>query len=168
MSRAATNARPNILRISRSWKLPWRKPDIASNVADMDVRPAVAQARVFGFHLATLDVRQNSQYHDRAMAGLLRAAGFAKYDFPNWSEAEKLEFLNRELQTLRPFAGPHMNLDPEARATSRRCFRNLRAHLAAHGPEGLGPVIVSMTRSVADLLVVYLLARREGGLLGFV
>jgi phosphoenolpyruvate carboxylase len=135
----------------------------ARNVAEMDVRPAVAQARVFGFHLATLDVRQNSQYHDRAMAGLLRAAGFAKYDFPNWSEDEKLEFLNRELRTLRPFAGPHMNLDPEA-AHVTALFRNLRAHLDAHGPDGLGPVIVSMTRSVADLLVVYLLAR-EGGLL---
>lgn len=135
----------------------------ARNVAEMDVRPAVAQARVFGFHLATLDIRQNSQYHDRAMAGLLRAAGFAKYDFPNWSENEKLEFLNRELETLRPFAGPHMNLDPEA-AHVTALFRNLRAHLAAHGPEGIGPVIVSMTRGVADLLVVYLLAR-EGGLL---
>ncbi|MGA3185942.1 MAG: phosphoenolpyruvate carboxylase [Bryobacteraceae bacterium] len=131
----------------------------AHNVADMDVRPAVAQARVFGFHLATLDIRQNSQYHDRAMAGLLRAAGFADYDFPNWSEAKKLEFLNRELQTLRPFTGPHMNLDPEAVHVTA-LFRVLRAH----GTQGLGPVIVSMTRSVADLLVVYLLAR-EGGLL---
>jgi phosphoenolpyruvate carboxylase len=129
----------------------------AHNVAAMDVRPAVAQARVFGFHLATLDIRQNSQYHDRAMAGLLRAAGFAKYDFPNWSEPEKLDFLNRELETLRPFTGPHMHLDPEA-AHVTALFRVLHAH----GPEGLGPVIVSMTRSVADLLVVYLLAREAG------
>jgi phosphoenolpyruvate carboxylase len=118
---------------------------------------------VFGFHLATLDVRQNSQYHDRAMAGLLRAAGFAKYDFPNWSEAEKLTFLNDELRTLRPFTSPHMQLEPEA-ANVTALFRNLREHVAAHGMDGLGPVIVSMTRSVADLLVVYLLAR-EGGLL---
>jgi phosphoenolpyruvate carboxylase len=131
----------------------------ARNVAEMDVRPSVAQARVFGFHLATLDVRQNSDYHDRAMAGLLRAAGFAKHDFPNWSEPEKLDVLNRELQTLRPFTGEHMKLDAEA-AHVTALFRVLRAH----GPEGLGPVIVSMTRSVADLLVVYLLAR-EGGLL---
>jgi len=131
----------------------------ARNVAEMDVRPAVAQARVFGFNLATLDIRQNSDYHDRAMAGLLRAAGFAKHDFPNWSEEEKIEFLNRELKTLRPFTGPHMNLDPEAEHVTS-LFRVLREH----GPEGLGPVIVSMTRSVADLLVVYVLAR-EGGLL---
>jgi len=135
----------------------------ARNVADMDARPAVAQARVFGFHLATLDVRQNSQYHDRAVAGLLRAAGFAKHDFFNWSEEEKLDFLNRELQTQRPFAGSHMKLDPEA-AHVTALFRNLRAHRDAYGPAGLGPVIVSMTRGLADLLVVYLLAR-EGGLL---
>jgi phosphoenolpyruvate carboxylase len=133
----------------------------ACNVAEMDVRPAIAQARVFGLHLATLDIRQNSQYHDRAVAGLLRAAGFANYDFPNWTEPAKLEFLNRELQTLRPFTGPHMNLDPEA-AHVTALFRTLREHLAEHGPDGLGPVIVSMTRSVADLLVVYLLAREAG------
>src|SRR5580692_4911118 len=133
----------------------------ARNVAEMDVRPAVAQARVFGFHLATLDIRQNSDYHDRAVAGLLRAAGFAKHDFPNWSEAEKLDFLNRELQTLRPFTGPHMNLEAEA-ADVTALFRALRAQVTAHGTEGLGPVIVSMTRSVADLLVVYLLAREAG------
>jgi phosphoenolpyruvate carboxylase len=114
---------------------------------------------VFGFHLATLDIRQNSAYHDRAMAGLLRAAGFAKYDFPNWTEAEKLDFLNRELRTLRPFTGEHMHLEAEA-AHVTTLFRALRAH----GPDGIGPVIVSMTRGVADLLVVYLLAR-EGGLL---
>jgi phosphoenolpyruvate carboxylase len=50
-----------------------------------------------------------------------------------------------------------MNLDPEA-AHVTALFRALRAH----GPEGLGPVIVSMTRGVADLLVVYLLAREAG------
>jgi len=48
-----------------------------------------------------------------------------------------------------------MNLDPEA-AHVTALFRALRAH----GPEGLGPVIVSMTRGVADLLVVYLLAAK--------
>jgi phosphoenolpyruvate carboxylase len=129
----------------------------ARNVAEMDVRPAVAQARVFGFHLATLDIRQNSDYHDRAVAGLLRAAGFANVDFPSWSEAEKLTFLDHELKTLRPFTGEHMNLEAEA-AHATALFRVLRQH----GPEGLGPVIVSMTRSVADLLVVYLLAREAG------
>ena len=141
-------------------ELSFAKPARATSLK-MDVSaPASSHKRESStLNLATLDIRQNSDYHDRAVAGLLRAAGFAKYDFPNWSEPEKLEFLNRELQTLRPFTGEHMNLDPEA-AHVTSLFRVLRAH----GPAGLGPVIVSMTRSVADLLVVYLLAR-EGGLL---
>jgi phosphoenolpyruvate carboxylase len=135
----------------------------AANIADMEVRPAAAVARVFGFHLATLDIRQDSRYHDRAIAGLLRAAGFARTDYPDWSEREKLEFLNRELQTLRPFTGPHMRLEAEA-GHMVELYRVLRERLDRHGPEGIGPLIVSMTRSAADLLAVFLLAR-EGGLL---
>ncbi len=135
----------------------------ARHVADMDIRPLAAQVRVFGFHLATLDIRQNSAYHDRAIAGLLRAAGAARIDYPNWSEKEKLDFLDRELRTARPFTGPHMTLDDEAEHVVS-LFRTLRAHLKRHGAEGVGPLIVSMTRGLADLLGVYLLAR-EGGLM---
>ncbi len=133
----------------------------ARNVAAIDVRPAAAVVRSFGFHLATLDVRQNSSYHDRAIGGLLEAAGFPRTDYANWSEPEKLEFLNRELATLRPFTAPHTPLAGEALHMTS-LFRVLREHLDRHGPAGLGPIIVSMTRSVADLLGVYLLAREAG------
>ncbi len=135
----------------------------ANHIADLDVRPVIAQVRVFGFHLATLDIRQNSDFYDRAIAGLLKAAGFPRFNYPDWSEREKLDFLNHELETARPFTGPHMKLDPEADHMVS-LMRALRAHIRAHGPEGVGPLIVSMTRGVADLLGVYLLAR-EGGLL---
>ncbi len=133
----------------------------ARHVAELDVRPLAAQVRVFGFHLATLDIRQNSSYHDRAIAGLLRAAGFPRTDYPAWSEEEKLEFLNRELQTPRPFTGPHMHLEDEAEHAVG-LLRALRAQLMRHGPQGIGPLIVSMTRNAADLLAVYLLAREAG------
>ena len=133
----------------------------ARNVAAIDVRPAAAVVRSFGFHLATLDVRQNSAYHDRAIGGLLEAAGFSRTDYANWSEPEKLEFLNRELATLRPFTAPHTPLAGEALHMTS-LFRVLREHLDRHGPAGLGPIIISMTRSVADLLGVYLLAREAG------
>ncbi|MFM9167914.1 MAG: phosphoenolpyruvate carboxylase, partial [Verrucomicrobiota bacterium] len=42
------------------------------------------------------------------------------------------------------------------------CYRCLSEHVATHGPAGLGSLIVSMTRSVSDLLSVYLLAREAG------
>jgi len=135
----------------------------ARYVAELDVRPVITQVRVFGFHLAVLDIRQNSAYHERAIAGLLRAAGLPRTDFGNWSEAEKLEFLEGELKSPRPFTGPHTRLDEEA-AQTVGLFRMLRAHLDLYGRDGIGPLIVSMTRGLADLLAVYLLAR-EGGLL---
>jgi phosphoenolpyruvate carboxylase len=133
----------------------------ARNVAAIDARPAAALVRTFGFHLAVLDVRQNSAYHDRAIGGLLAAAGFQRTDYVNWSVPEKLEFLNRELTTLRPFTAPHTPLEGEALHMAA-LFRVLREHLNRHGPDGLGPIIVSMTRSLADLLGVYLLAREAG------
>lgn len=133
----------------------------AKHVAAIDVRPTAALVRSFGFHLATLDVRQNSAYHDRAIAGLLQAAGLPRTDYPNWSEAEKIEFLNRELVTLRPFTAPHTPLEGEARHMTG-LFRVLREHIDRHGTAGLGPIIVSMTRSAADLLGVYLMAREAG------
>lgn len=135
----------------------------ANHIADLDARPLIAQVRVFGFHLAKLDIRQNSQYYDRAIAGLLKAAGYARHNYSEWTEREKLDFLNAELETPRPFTGLHMELEPEA-AHMVTLMRTLRAHMESYGPEGVGPLIVSMTRGVADLLGVYLLAR-EGGLL---
>lgn len=135
----------------------------ANHIADLDVRPLIAQVRVFGFHLATLDIRQNSDYYDRAIAGLLKAAGFPRHNYPEWTERDKLDFLNAELETPRPFTGPHMKLDPEA-GHMVALMRILRAHIRSHGAAAIGPLIVSMTRGVADLLGVYLLAR-EGGLL---
>jgi phosphoenolpyruvate carboxylase len=135
----------------------------ARHVADLDVRPLITQVRVFGFHLATLDIRQNSTFHDHAIAGLLRAAGFERTDYPDWSEAQRLELLDRELRTPRPFTGTHTVLEDDAQVAVR-LFRTLRDNLSRFGPQGIGPLIVSFTRSVTDLLAVYLLAR-EGGLL---
>ncbi|EJW09422.1 Phosphoenolpyruvate carboxylase [Rhodovulum sp. PH10] len=133
----------------------------APHVAESDVRPVTAQARVFGFHFAKLDIRQNGAYHDRAIVGLLEAAGLPRTNYPEWSEAEKRSFLEEELKSPRPFTGIHTVLEGEA-DTTLALFRGVRAHILGYGAEGLGPLVVSMTRSVADLLAMYLLARESG------
>ncbi len=136
----------------------------AATVADLDVRPFAAQVRAFGFHLAALDIRQNSSYFDRAIDGLLTASGASTAGYADWTPGAKLDFLNRELVSLRPFAGQRMDL-PEEAHTIVDLFRRLRAHIDLHGPSGIGNVIVSMTRCPSDLLAVYLLAREAGLLL---
>jgi phosphoenolpyruvate carboxylase len=117
--------------------------------------------QTFGFHLAALDIRQNSQFHEQAVAQLMSAAGMNGEDFLEWEESERLEFLNRELSSPRPLTHPEMELGEEAEAVLN-CYHEVSAHVKTHGPNGLGALIVSMTRSLSDLLAVYLLARETG------
>jgi len=116
---------------------------------------------VFGFHLAALDIRQNSAFHDRALGQILAAAGFEDSDFANWSEEKRVAFLSKELSGPRPFHFSESKIGPEADAVLD-CYRVLRKHLNAYGPEGIGSLIISMTRSLSDLLAVYVLAREAG------
>lgn len=133
----------------------------ARRIADYAVQPVIRATQTFGFHLAILDIRQNSRVHDLALAQLLSAAGLEETDFPQWDEARRQAFLNRELSSPRPFTRPDMVAGPEAAAVLSS-YRVLVDHIHTHGTEGLGALIVSMTRSLSDLLVIYVLAREVG------
>lgn len=133
----------------------------AVRLARLDVEPVIRCVEAFGFHLATLDVRQNSQFHDRALSQLMCAAGIDGNEFADWSETERLRFLDRELRSPRPFLHPDADAGPEANAVLS-CYRVLARHLRKFGPGGVGALIISMTRRLSDLLVVYVLAREAG------
>ncbi len=115
----------------------------------------------FGFHLAKLDIRQNSEYHEKAITQILEAAGFEDADYGSWSEEKRMAFLNEELKSHRPFAVPGRSIGPEA-DNVLGYFREVRRYIDRYGAEGIGSIIVSMTRSVSDLLVVYLFMREVG------
>lgn len=133
----------------------------AGRLANELVQPVARSVQTFGFHLATLDIRQNSRFHDLAVAQLLQAAGLAETDFPAWDEPRRLAFLEQELRSPRPFTRPGMRLGDQADAVLS-CYRVVVEHIAQSGRDGLGALIISMTRSLSDLLVVYLLAREVG------
>lgn len=133
----------------------------AGNLATGLVAPVYRIVQTFGFHLGRLDIRQNSSFHDLALSQLMTAAGLDGEAFLGWDEARRLEFLNRELRSPRPFTHPDMHAGTEAEAVLS-CYRVLFDHVHNYGPEGIGALIVSMTRSVSDLLVVYLFAREVG------
>lgn len=125
------------------------------------VFPIERHVQCFGFHLARLDVRQNSAFHEKAVEQLLVAAGFEDPSFSQWNESKRVDFLSRELQTNRPFVVPGTIAGPEADAVLA-CYRVLQAHIANYGPDGIGALIVSMTRGLSDLLVVLLFLREVG------
>ncbi|WP_129125287.1 phosphoenolpyruvate carboxylase [Geomonas oryzae] len=132
----------------------------AARLAAADVVPVLRSVEVFGFHLASLDIRQNSAFHDAALEQLMTAAT-GESGFFRWSEEERIAFLDRELASSRPFLLPGTKPVREAESVLS-CYRVLAAHLGSFGGAGLGSLIVSMTRGVSDLLVVYLLAREAG------
>lgn len=126
------------------------------------IRPVRHKIEMFGFHLATLDVRQNSEFHDSAIAEILTAAGIADGEnFPNWPEEKRLKFLNEELKSQRPFLHDGARIGEYA-DNVLDTYRVLVRHWKASGKAGLGSLIVSMTRQLSDLLSVYLLAREAG------
>lgn len=120
----------------------------------------IRQVRVFGFHLATLDVRQHSDEHAKAVSELLRVAGVLP-DYMSLSEANKVDLLSRELLNPRPL----LPLDTELSADARRVldvFHVVRRARKELSPRSVEAYIISMTHGASDMLEVLLLAKEAG------
>ena len=133
----------------------------AQHIADTEVAPVYRIVQTFGFHLGTLDIRQNSHVHDLALSQLMTASGLNGNDFLEWDEPRRRAFLDQELLSPRPFTHPDMTVGAEAEAVLA-CYKVLLNHSKQYGTAGIGSLIVSMTRNASDLLVVYLFAREVG------
>ncbi len=112
----------------------------------------------FGFHLAKLDIRQNSAFHDKAVMQILKAIGEKDYDFESWDEEKRVHYLNKLLENNAPITDVSVSYGPEA-DNVLDCYRVVRQHINQYGIDGIGSFIISMTRNLSDLLVVYLLMR---------
>ena len=134
----------------------------ARRIAEAEVLRVIRIVDVFGFHGAVLDIRQNSHFHDLAIAQLMTAAGVPGADqFVHQNQEERLPFLLTELDSRRPFLSPGTPVGPEADAVLG-CYRVLKDYRDRYGLRGIGSLIVSMTRGVADLFAVYLFSREVG------
>ena len=130
----------------------------AERIARNDVDPVMRNIEVFGFHLASLDVRQNSVFHEKAIDQILERAGMKDFQYSSWSEDKRLTFLNQQLESSLPLlpAGETPGTESEAVVAA---FREIARYIDRHGDEGIGSYILSMTRSASDLLAIYFLAR---------
>lgn len=127
-------------------------------LADDLLFPIERAVKCFGFHLAKLDIRQNSTFHDKAISQILKTNGEEDYDFENWEEEKRVAFLNKTLESHSLITDVTVSYGPEA-DNVLDCYRVVRQHVSQYGAEGIGSFIVSMTRSLSDLLVVYVLMR---------
>ena len=133
----------------------------AVQIAKQWLFPIERSVQCFGFHLTKLDIRQNSEYHEKVISQLLVASGFNDSDYGSWDEEKRLAFLNEELKSKRPFLVEGVSCGVEA-DNVLGYLREVKTYIDLCGTEGIGSVIVSMTRSLSDLLVVYLLLREVG------
>lgn len=120
----------------------------------------IRAVEVFGFHLATLDLRQNSAVHERVVAELLKNAGVCD-DYLALDEAERVAMLNRELASARGLTSRFITYSEETTKELEIVAAVAEAH-ATYGPASIRQYIVSMCQSVSDLLEVHLLLKEAG------
>jgi phosphoenolpyruvate carboxylase len=115
---------------------------------------------VFGFHLSGLDMRQNSDVHEEVVAELLAWAGVHP-DYASLSEDERVNILADELSTRRPLIGDREQLSDLARKELAIVSAAARA-VEVYGSQAVPNYIISMCRSVSDLLEAGILLKESG------
>jgi phosphoenolpyruvate carboxylase len=117
-------------------------------------------ASVFGFHLAAVDLRQNSEVHERVVAELFAAAQ-PDVDYLRLGEEARVELLAQELVTPRPLLSPFVDYSDETRGEIEIC-RAAAEMRARYGSGCIENYVISKTNDVSDILEVALLARESG------
>ena len=120
----------------------------------------ITAVEVFGFHMATLDLRQNSDVHERVVGDLLKVAGVCD-DYAALDEESRLSALAAELASPRQLFSEYAEYQPETLKERAILQASARA-LAAFGPQAIRTHIVSKTDAASDLLEVYLLLKEVG------
>jgi phosphoenolpyruvate carboxylase len=114
---------------------------------------------VFGFHLASIDLRQNADVHERTVAELLDVAGASTY--MDLDEAGRVDLLLRELRSARPLVSPHVDYSPET-ASELAIFREGAALRKMYGELSVPNCVISKANAVSDVLEVALLLKEAG------
>jgi phosphoenolpyruvate carboxylase len=128
------------------------------NIADRELKDLVRLAETFGFHLMSLDVRQESTVHSNAVAEILAAAGQGDYNELN--EPARVERLV-QLIAGKPPTFERTQLSERARETLDVFL--LMARLQEEvSPETFGAYVISMTHQASHVLEVMFLARLAG------
>jgi len=136
----------------------------SSELAALRLAPLRRAIDVFGFHLAALDLRQNSDVHEHVVAELFARAGVAA-DYPSLPEAARVALLERELASPRLLHSPYEPLSARS-ASELATLRKAGEIHARFGAGVLRQYVISKCESVSDLLEVAVLLKEVGLLRG--
>lgn len=120
----------------------------------------LTQVHIFGFSLASLDIRQESTRHSDALDELTRYLNLPKA-YGDMGEAERVKWLMQELQTRRPLI-PAAVTWSQSTSETVAVFRMLHRLQEEFGSRICRTYVISMSHTVSDLLEVLLLAKEAG------
>ena len=124
------------------------------------LHPLIRAVEVFGFHLATVDLRQSSDQHERVLAELLAVARIEP-DYAALGEDAKRAVLLRLLQDARPLRVMGAQYSEHSQG-ELAIFEKALQMRQRYGAEAIRHYIISHTETVSDLLEVLLLQKETG------
>lgn len=133
---------------------------LGERVVGARLRTLIAVARACGFHLLSIDLRQNADVHERMIHELYVRAG-VNIDYLGSDEAERVRVLSKELSHDRPLRSPFLDYSEET-------MRELGVLDAAaevvrlYGEKALGACIISKTATLSDVLEPLVLLKQAG------
>ncbi len=126
-------------------------------IVHLRLKSLIRVATVFGFHLATLDLRQSSDKHEAAVAELLDQAGVEKA-YKDLNESQKRQCLLKVLEDPRPLRIPTFAYSSQTQ-TELDIFSAAKKIIESYGPDAIRQHIISHTESVSDLLELLVLQK---------
>ncbi|WP_045516425.1 phosphoenolpyruvate carboxylase [Neobacillus niacini] len=124
------------------------------------IQKLIRQVQLFGFHLATLDIRNHSGEHEAAITEILRKVRISD-DYAQLSEDEKVKILENILMDPRPLLLLNEDYTPETQQMIQ-VFNMIRDAQKEFGARSISVYLVSMTKSPSDLLEILVLAKEAG------
>lgn len=133
-----------------------RKMKLSEIVHSSGLSDVLIQARIFGFHLATMDIRQHSAVHEQVVAELLSVANLCP-DYSDRPEHERVDVLTRAIDENR---FPPIETDRCSAVAKQvlECLAVIRQS-QQHDERAIGSYVISMTNGVSDVLEVLWLLR---------
>ena len=132
----------------------------AADLAAVRLDPLRRAVDVFGFHLAMLDLRQNSDVHESVVGELLALAG-VHASYATLPEAARIALLVAVLADPRLLHSPYVELSERA-GTELAILRKAADVHARFGARALPHYVISKCQSVSDLLEVAVLQKEVG------
>jgi phosphoenolpyruvate carboxylase len=132
--------------------------DSGQLIADGVLRRVTATASTFGFHLATMDIREHAERHHEVLNQLFHRVHI-HYD--DLSREDRTELLKEELGSRRPLSSPATSLEGRAQVTFDS-FRAITEALDRFGDDIIESYIISMTLGIDDVLAAAVLGRETG------